>query len=41
MMSIMMAEEKLKQNDQNVEIFEEMRNRIKNKKGKPFVKDSL
>lgn len=41
MMSIMMAEDKLRQNDQNVEIFEELRVRIKNKKGKPPTKDGL
>jgi hypothetical protein len=29
MTSIQMAEEKLKQNDQNVEIFEELRNNLK------------
>lgn len=34
MMSIMKAEEKLKQNDQNVEIFEELRNSIMSKKRK-------
>lgn len=32
MNSIQMAEEKLKQNDQNVEIFEELRNNLKNLK---------
>lgn len=34
MMSIQKAEEKLKQNDQNVEIFETLRNSIKAKKNK-------
>jgi hypothetical protein len=36
MTSIQMAEEKLHQNDQNVEIFEELRNTLKsNKKDRP------
>ena len=36
MTSIQMAEEKLRQNDQNVEIFEELRNSLKNtKKDRP------
>lgn len=40
MNSIMMAEEKLRQNDQNVEIFEELRNKIKGKKGKSKTKEN-
>ncbi len=37
MSSITMAEEKLKQNDQNIEIFQDLRNRIREKRprGRP------
>jgi hypothetical protein len=34
MLSIQQAEKKLEQNDQNIEIFEELRNTLKPKKGK-------